>query len=85
MESAGDDVAPERTGSSDEKGSCRSIEWYSEGQERVIDVGGVRVTVRFVGRSGRRARIAITAPPGTVFSAAEGKRPGGTGEPAQPR
>jgi hypothetical protein len=23
----------------DEKRSCRSIEWYSEGQERIIDVG----------------------------------------------
>jgi hypothetical protein len=49
--------------------TCQSIEWYSEGEERVVDVGGVRIAVRFVGRKGRRARIAITAPPGTVFRA----------------
>jgi hypothetical protein len=85
MENAGDDVAPEPAGDPDETRSCRSIEWYSEGQERIIDVGGVRVTVRFVGRRGRRARIAITAPPGAVFSAADGELPGGTGEPPRPR
>jgi hypothetical protein len=53
--------------------SCRSIEWYAEGQARIIEIGGIRVTVQFVGRKGRRARIAITAPPGAVFSAAEEK------------
>ena len=77
MEHGRDEVAPDRAGDSDDKLSCRSIEWYSEGQERIIEVGGVRVTVRFVGRRGRRARIAITAPPGAVFSAAEGKHPSG--------
>ena len=43
------------------------IDWYSEGQTRVVEVNGVRVTVRFVGRNGRRARIAIEAPAGAVF------------------
>ena len=47
--------------------TCSSIEWFGEGQVRVVEVGGVRVTIRFVGRRGRRARIAITAPAGAVF------------------
>jgi hypothetical protein len=51
--------------------SCQSIEWYAEGQERVVEVGDVRFAVRFVGRHGRRGRIAITAPSGTVFYAPE--------------
>jgi len=45
----------------------RSIDWYAEGEERIVDAGGIRITVRFVGRKGRRARIAITAPPGAAF------------------
>jgi hypothetical protein len=48
--------------------SCRSIDCYAEGQVRIIDIDGVRVTLQFVGRKGRRARIAITAPSGTVFA-----------------
>ena len=48
--------------------TAQSIEWYAEGQARVVEVGGVRITVRFVGRKGRRARIAITAPAGATFS-----------------
>ena len=51
--------------------SCQSIEWYAEGQTRIVDVDGVRIAIRFVGRRGRRARIAISGPPGTVFSAGE--------------
>jgi hypothetical protein len=66
---------------SDDVRSCRSVEWYTDGQVRVVDVNGVRVVVRFVGRKGRRARIAITAPPGAVFRATEGERPSGGGEP----
>lgn len=44
-----------------------SINWYAEGQESVVEVGGVRFTVRYIGRKGRRARIVITAPAGAVF------------------
>ncbi len=48
--------------------ASQSIDWYSQGESRSVEVGGVRVTVRFVGRNGRRSRIAIIAPPGAVFS-----------------
>ena len=48
------------------------IDWYSEGQSRVVEVNGVRVTVRFVGRNGRRGRIAIEAPAGAVFQSEGG-------------
>ena len=48
-----------------------SVDWYSEGQTRIVDVDGVQITIRFVGRHGRRARIAISAPPGTVFRAGD--------------
>ena len=43
------------------------IDWYAEGQVRVVEVDGIQVTVRFVGRKGRRARIVIEAPAGAVF------------------
>jgi hypothetical protein len=49
--------------------TSQSIEWYAEGQERSVEVAGVRITVRFIGRKGRRGRIAIEAPPGAVFRA----------------
>jgi hypothetical protein len=45
----------------------QSIDWYSEGESRVVEVSGVRFAVRFVGRKGRRGRIAVTAPAGAVF------------------
>jgi hypothetical protein len=48
------------------------IDWYSEGETRVVEVDGVRVTVRFVGRKGRRGRILIQAPAGSVFRAGDG-------------
>ncbi len=48
--------------------TSRFIDWYSEGQECTIEVNGTTVTVRFVGRKGRRARIAITAPAGGTFA-----------------
>jgi hypothetical protein len=47
------------------------IDWYSEGETRVVEVDGVRVVVRFVGRKGRRGRILIEAPAGTVFSSCD--------------
>jgi hypothetical protein len=40
------------------------IDWYSEGETRVVVFDGVRVVVRFVGRKGRRGRIVIEAPAG---------------------
>lgn len=46
---------------------CQSIDWYAEGQSRTVEVNGIEVTFRYVGRKGRRARIAITAPAGAVF------------------
>ena len=49
--------------------TSQSIEWYAEGEERIVDAGGIRIVVRFVGRKGRRGRIAITAPPGAAFRA----------------
>jgi hypothetical protein len=39
----------------------QTIEWFAPGQERVVEVNGVPVVVRFVGRKGRRARIAVLA------------------------
>jgi hypothetical protein len=47
--------------------TSQCIDWYAEGQERTVDVGGIQVSVRYVGRNGRRGRIAITAPPGSTF------------------
>jgi hypothetical protein len=45
----------------------RCVDWYHEGEGRIIESGGIRFTVRFVGRKGRRARIAIMAPAGSAF------------------
>ena len=42
-------------------------DWYAEGEDRIVEAGGIQVVVRFVGRKGRRGRIAITAPPGAAF------------------
>lgn len=50
-------------------GISQSIDWYAEGQARTVEVDGIHVTVRYVARKGRRARIAITAPSGAVFGA----------------
>jgi hypothetical protein len=49
--------------------SC--VDWYAAGETRVVEVAGVRVVVRFIGRKGRRGRIAITAPAGAIFHAME--------------
>lgn len=48
------------------------IDWYSEGEERTVEVDGVQVTVRFVGRRGRRGRISVVAPAGAVFRGGSG-------------
>jgi hypothetical protein len=57
--------------------TCQSIDWYGEGQTRVVQFGDVRITVRFLGRHGRRGRILIEAPPGAVFSSDAIKAPRG--------
>lgn len=49
-----------------------SIDWYAEGETRIVEVDGMRVIIRFVGRKGRRARIAIIAPAGAIFRSEEG-------------
>ena len=46
---------------------CKCIDWFSEGESKVVEVDGVRITIRFIGRKGRRGRIAIEAPAGAVF------------------
>jgi hypothetical protein len=43
------------------------IDWYAEGEERVVEVANIQIVVRFVARKGRRGRIAITAPAGAAF------------------
>ena len=43
--------------------TCRSIDCYAEGEECKVEVNGMVITMRLVGRKGRRARIQITAPP----------------------
>jgi hypothetical protein len=45
--------------------SC--IDWFSEGEAKVVEVVGIKITIRFIGRKGRRARIAIVAPAGAEF------------------
>lgn len=37
----------------------------------VADHGGIEITIRFIARKGRQSRIAIIAPAGAVFRAAE--------------
>jgi len=37
---------------------------YPSGQSRTVEVDGVRVVIKLIGRKGRRARIAIEAPAG---------------------
>ena len=56
--------------------TSQSTDWYSEGQCRVVRVNDVEVTIRYVVRKGRRARIAIQAPPGAVFMDPSPSNPG---------
>jgi hypothetical protein len=58
--------------------ASQSIDWYAEGEERIVEANGVRVVVRFVGRMGRRGRIAITAPPGAAFRMRDRNRTAGS-------
>ena len=62
--------------------TSQSIDWYHEGESRTVEVAGVLVTVRLIGRKGRRSRIAIVAPAGAEFRSQEsdGDRPVVVGE-----
>ena len=48
-------------------GVSQSIDWYAEGESRMVEVDGIRIEIRYVARKGRRSRISIKAPPGAVF------------------
>jgi hypothetical protein len=48
--------------------TSRCVDWFHEGETKVVEANGVRVIVRFIGRKGRRGRIAIEAPAGAVFT-----------------
>lgn len=61
------EVAPPTASSS----TCRCVNWFHEGESRTVEVAGVRVIVRFIGRKGRRGRIAIEAPAGAEFRETE--------------
>jgi hypothetical protein len=56
---AGQDREPAKT--------SQCIDWYAEGESRIVEIDGVQMEVRYVGRKGRRSRIAVTAPSGAVF------------------
>jgi hypothetical protein len=49
----------------------QTIDWYSEGESRIVEVDGVRVEVRYVVRNGRRCRIVINAAPVATFRSSE--------------
>jgi len=51
--------------------TSKSIDWYAEGQGRSVEVEGIRVLIKLIGRKGRRARIAIEAPAGAEFRAVD--------------
>ena len=65
---ADDDAGTQPTGSS------QSIEWYHDGQSRLVSVNGIDVVIRYVGSKSRKARIAIEAPAGASFRSLEPKR-----------
>ena len=41
------------------------VDWFSQGESCELTIGGTSVVVRFIGRKGRRARIAVSATPVT--------------------
>lgn len=63
----------------------RCIDWYHEGETRIVVVDGFKVTIRFISRKGRRARIAIIAPAGATFLAPDAaERPSGPNNAQDP-
>ena len=59
---------PESPQQASPDGCSQSTDWYAEGESCVVETGEVRIEIRFVGRKGRKGRIAITAPCGSRFS-----------------
>lgn len=53
--------------------TCQNVDWYSEGEARIVSVTGIEVRIRFVGRKGRRGRILIQAPEGAEFRSDDGR------------
>jgi hypothetical protein len=51
--------------------TSKVIDWFHEGEAKVVEIDGVRMTVRFIGRKGRRGRIAIEAPAGAEFQTSD--------------
>ena len=49
--------------------TCQLIDWFAEGQTFAVEFAGAVVSVRYMCRKGRRARIAITGPAGAEFRA----------------
>ena len=43
------------------------IDWFAEGQSVAVEFGGVVMSVHYISRKGRRARIAVTGPAGALF------------------
>jgi hypothetical protein len=56
-----------------------SIDWFAAGDAQTVVIGDQEIHIRFVGRKGRRGRIAITAPEGATFI----KRPAAPKEDAR--
>ena len=52
---------------SDTEPLTQLIDWFAEGQALAVEIGGTVVTIRYLTRNARRARIAITGPAGAVF------------------
>jgi hypothetical protein len=73
----------ETTASAPPPAAPARTDWYAPGQGRTVVVGGVEVVVRFVGRKGRRARIAITVPSDIAGFALQLTRLGATDTIAQ--
>lgn len=48
--------------------TCQSIDWYGEGEGKLVEIDGVQMEVKFIARKGRRGRIAIKAPAGATFA-----------------